>query len=57
MQRDAVLRIHERHTWDQVMKAYKRLYEKARLQRWMSASVSVADSPDSIPVITLNNRR
>jgi starch synthase len=57
MQRDAVLRIHERHTWDQVMKAYQRLYEKARLQRWMSASMSVADSPGSTPVITLNNRR
>ncbi|MBM9529412.1 glycogen/starch synthase [Desulfoprunum benzoelyticum] len=57
MQRDAVLRIQERHTWDQVMKAYQRLYEKARLQRWMSASVSVADNPDLTPEITLNNRR
>jgi len=57
MQRDAVLRIQERHTWDQVMKAYQRLYEKARLQRWMSASMSVAVSPGSTPVITLNNRR
>ena len=57
MQRDAVLRIQERHTWAQVMKAYLRLYEKARLQRWMSASVSGTDIPDSTPVITLDNRR
>ena len=33
MQVEAVLRIHEKHTWDKVMKAYLKLYEKARLLR------------------------
>jgi starch synthase len=33
MQVEAVLRIREKHTWDTVMKAYLKLYEKARLLR------------------------
>ena len=36
MQREAVTRIREKHTWDQVMQAYQQLYEKARLQRWLN---------------------
>jgi starch synthase len=33
MQIEAVLRIRAKHTWDKVMKAYLKLYEKARLLR------------------------
>jgi glycogen synthase len=33
MQVEAVLRIRAKHTWDKVMKAYLKLYEKARLLR------------------------
>ena len=34
MQRQAVLRIRQKHTWETVMKKYLKLYEKARLMRW-----------------------
>lgn len=37
MQREAVVRIREKHTWNQVMQAYQQLYEKARLQRWIGS--------------------
>jgi glycogen synthase len=33
MQKEAVLRIQENHTWDRVMKRYMQLYKKARKQR------------------------
>ena len=33
MQVEAVLRIRVKHTWDKVMKAYLKLYEKARMLR------------------------
>ena len=33
MQKEAVLRIQENHTWDKVMKRYMQLYKKARQQR------------------------
>ena len=33
MQKEAVLRIQENHTWDKVMKRYMELYKKARQQR------------------------
>ena len=43
MQQEAVMRIREKHTWDQVMQAYQQLYEKARLKRWLDNP----DMPDS----------
>ena len=33
MQKDAVIRIQENHTWDRVMKRYLQLYGKSRLNR------------------------
>ncbi len=37
MQQEAVMRIREKHTWNQVMQAYQQLYEKARLLRWVGS--------------------
>ena len=38
MQWQAVQRIRQKHTWGTVMKKYLKLYEKARMLRWVESS-------------------